>query len=197
MLIAISIAAGVIVAALLFRLLFKGFSDFINCLRFYFQPDIISLFRGELVQDFWASLRLGLWVGVSLIVTVATYVKVGQYFPGLKPAHSTISARSSSNQPKSASAPEESVEPEDEVEAALPAGAVQATQVQKVSNLPPGREAKVGDVVEISALKPAVALRRATVTSVDSQQITVRSSSDSYTIQWKDVAALKPATAAR
>ena len=197
MLIAISIAAGVIIAALLFRLFFKGFSDFIECLRFYFQPNIISLFRGELVDDFWGSLRLGVWVVLSLIVTVGTYVKVGQFFPGLKPENARISARSSYNQPKTASTPVESDEPEGEGETAVTASAVPVSQSRQVSNLPPGREAKVGDVVEISALKPAIALRRATVTSVDAEQITVRSSSDTYTIQWKDVAALKPSTAAR
>jgi hypothetical protein len=197
MLIAISIAAGVIMAALLFRLFFKGFSDFIECLRFYFQPNIISLFRGELVDDFWGSLRLGVWVVLSLIVTVGTYVKVGQFFPGLKPENARISARSSYNQPKTTSSAVESDEPDGEVETAVPASAIPVSQARQVSNLPPGREAKVGDVVEISALKPAIALRRATVTSVDAEQITVRSSSDSYTIQWKDVAALKPSTAAR
>ena len=197
MLIAISIAAGVIMAALLFRLFFKGFSDFIECLRFYFQPNIISLFRGDLVDDFWGSLRLGVWVVLSLIVTVGTYVKVGQFFPGLRPENAKISARSSYNQPKAASTPVESDESEGEGETAVTASAVPVNQARQVSNLPPGREAKVGDVVEISALKPAIALRRATVTSVDADQITVRSSSDTYTIQWKDVAALKPSTTAR
>src|SRR5947208_13386422 len=119
MLLAISIAAGVIIAAVLFRLFFKGFSDFINCLRFYFQPNIISLFRGELVEDFWGSLRLGVWMVLSLIVTVGTYVKVGHFFPGLKPENATISARSSYTQPKKASTPVESVEPDDEVESAV------------------------------------------------------------------------------
>src|SRR3954463_12953935 len=117
MLIAISIAAGVIIAALLFRLFFKGFSDFIECLRFYFQPNIISLFRGELVDDFWGSLRLGGWVGLSLLLPVGTYVKVGQFFPGLKPENARISARSSYNQPKTTSAVE-SDEPDGEVETA-------------------------------------------------------------------------------
>src|SRR3954471_13815591 len=138
MLIAISIAAGVIMAALLFRLFFQGLSDFIECLRFYFQPNIISLFRGELVDGFWGSLRLGVWVVLSLIVTVGTYVKVGQFFPGLKPENARISARSSYDQPKATSSAVESDEPDGEVETAVPASAIPVSQARQVSNLPPG-----------------------------------------------------------
>jgi len=52
---------------------------------------------------------------------------------------------------------------------------------------------KIGDTVEISALTPAIALRRATITSMNSEQLTVRSGFEDYTVRWKDVMKLKPA----
>jgi hypothetical protein len=50
---------------------------------------------------------------------------------------------------------------------------------------------KVGDVVEISALKPMIALRRATIFAMDNEQLTVRAGNDSYTVRWKDLTQLK------
>jgi hypothetical protein len=50
---------------------------------------------------------------------------------------------------------------------------------------------KVGDVVEISALKPMIAFRRAMITGMDNEQLTVRAGNDSYTVHWKDLTHLK------
>lgn len=43
---------------------FKDREDFYECIRFWLTPDLISLFRGECVDDWLAELRLGLWVSV-------------------------------------------------------------------------------------------------------------------------------------
>jgi hypothetical protein len=51
---------------------------------------------------------------------------------------------------------------------------------------------KAGDVVEISALKPMIALRRATITDMDNEQLTVRAGNDSYEVRWNDLTKLKP-----
>ena len=53
------------------------------------------------------------------------------------------------------------------------------------------RGVNVGDVVEISALKPMIALRRATITAMDNEQLTVRAGSDSYTVRWNDLTKLR------
>jgi hypothetical protein len=50
---------------------------------------------------------------------------------------------------------------------------------------------KVGDVVEISALKPMIAFHRAWITAMDDEQLTVRSGSDTYTVRWEDLTQLK------
>ena len=50
---------------------------------------------------------------------------------------------------------------------------------------------KVGDTVEISALKPVIAIRHAVITAMDTNQLTVRAGVDTFTVQWKDVAHLR------
>ena len=50
---------------------------------------------------------------------------------------------------------------------------------------------QIGEIVEISALKPVVALHRATITAMDGDQLTVRAGNDAYTVRWKDLTQLK------
>ena len=50
---------------------------------------------------------------------------------------------------------------------------------------------KVGDVVEISASKPMIALRHATITDMDNEQLTVRAGNDSYDVRWDELTKLK------
>jgi hypothetical protein len=50
---------------------------------------------------------------------------------------------------------------------------------------------KIGDIVEISALKPMIAFRHATITYMDNEQLTVHAGNDSYTVHWKDLTQLK------
>ena len=53
---------------------------------------------------------------------------------------------------------------------------------------------KVGDVVEISALKPMIVLNHATITAMDNEQLTVRAGNDTITVRWQDMMRLKAAT---
>lgn len=55
----------------------------------------------------------------------------------------------------------------------------------------------VGDTVDISALKPAIALRHAKLTAMDNDQLTVRAGEDIFTVRWQDVIHLKKTDAAK
>ena len=70
-------------------------------------------------------------------------------------------------------------------------------RANSVATAPPlaatSRGVKLGDSVQISATNPAVALRSAMITSLDDTQLTVRATSGSYTILWKDLTVLRPA----
>lgn len=201
MLIAISAIVAVITGALLFRVFFKDFADFVECLRFYFQPDFISLLRGEFLKDLWGSTKFAVWVAIPLIMGLVTFCAMAQWFPSLR-GHdiSHVSATEPADEPE---------EPEDAVTATNEQGnasvqrsakssaetnSVAATQTQ--GNVPwqaARYDVKIGDVVEISALKPAIALRHATITDMNNEQIIVSNGGDRFTVQWKNVTKLQNA----
>ena len=54
-----------IAAALLYMLMFKNWDDFLECIKFWLMPDIISMFRGKYWEDAWAELKLLLWLGIG------------------------------------------------------------------------------------------------------------------------------------
>lgn len=49
----------------------------------------------------------------------------------------------------------------------------------------------LGDIVDISAVTPPIALHRATLTAMDNDQLTVRDGHDTFTVHWPDLIQLK------
>ena len=60
--------SGVITAFLLFKVIFSGKDDFFDCVKFWFTPDIVSMFRGDYWDDHWAEFKLIIWLAVSFAV---------------------------------------------------------------------------------------------------------------------------------
>ena len=60
-----AIAAALLTAVLLYMLLFEDWDDFLECVKFWLMPDIISMFRGKYWEDAWAELKLYGWALVS------------------------------------------------------------------------------------------------------------------------------------
>jgi len=73
----VAVCVGFAAALLLFRAFFSGFSDFVDCLRFYFQPDWISAFRDEWVEDKWSTMKLFVWVCLSACAGMSFYGYTG------------------------------------------------------------------------------------------------------------------------
>lgn len=44
------------------RVFFRDWDEFRESVRFWMTPDLISAFRGQYVEDWWAEAKLGLWV---------------------------------------------------------------------------------------------------------------------------------------
>jgi hypothetical protein len=65
--------AGIGVLALLFKPIFGSLDEFLRCIKFWFTPDMISMFRGEWGEDWWAEMKLGFWVAAGGICGVATF----------------------------------------------------------------------------------------------------------------------------
>ncbi len=77
MALALVIIAGVVTLALLFKPFFGDKDHFFECVRFWFTPDLFSLFRGEYHQDWWAEMKLGAWLFLGGIVGFLVYTGVG------------------------------------------------------------------------------------------------------------------------
>ena len=80
MIIAASIVVGLLIAVLLFRSLFDGLEDLLECLKSYLTPDIFAVFRGELDEQWWAKAKLLLYVGLSAGSGVLTYFGLHKLF---------------------------------------------------------------------------------------------------------------------
>lgn len=76
MAIMLAILAGLVTAAMLFYLLFDDWEEWVECVKFCFTPDIISLFQGKWLEDSWAEIKILIWLGLSVAVGILTYVNV-------------------------------------------------------------------------------------------------------------------------
>lgn len=74
----VGVVAGISVLALLFKLFFGDVNGFWECIRFWFTPDIISLFRGEWHEDYWSELKLGCWIVAGVMSGLAAYTAVSR-----------------------------------------------------------------------------------------------------------------------
>ena len=69
----LAIVVGGGVATLLFKPFFGNRTEFFRCVKFWLMPDIVSLFRGEFMEDWWAESKLGFWIGASALSSFLTY----------------------------------------------------------------------------------------------------------------------------
>jgi hypothetical protein len=69
----LGIIAGIVVLVSLFKPFFDDLSGFLECVRFWFTPDIISMFRGEWGDDWLAELKLGVWLACGGATGYAVY----------------------------------------------------------------------------------------------------------------------------
>lgn len=61
----VGIITGLITLAILFRPFFNDKEDFIECVKFWFTPNILSAFRGKYSEDLWAELKLLVWLAMG------------------------------------------------------------------------------------------------------------------------------------
>lgn len=53
--------------------LFRTWEDFFEAIRYALIPDFLSLFTGELAEDWWAEIRLGILTAVSVAAVWGEY----------------------------------------------------------------------------------------------------------------------------
>ena len=69
----VAIGVSFLAALVVFRIFFSGLNDFIECVRFFLQPNWISAFRGEWAEDSWATAKLFVWFAFSAIPGIFYY----------------------------------------------------------------------------------------------------------------------------
>jgi hypothetical protein len=67
---------GIGTMVFLFKPFFGCSGGFLECLRYYFTPDVISLFRGQWGEDWWAETKLFVWVACGGVMGLAVYTAV-------------------------------------------------------------------------------------------------------------------------
>jgi len=69
----LGVLAGLAMAFVLFNILFETWDEFLECLKYWIKPDILSMIRGEYWEDNWAELKLVIWASGSVAVGVGVY----------------------------------------------------------------------------------------------------------------------------
>ena len=70
------IVTGLFVLVCLFKPVFGDADDFYDCVKFWLTPDIISFFRGEGVDDYWAEMKLFFWLAVGAATGYAVHALI-------------------------------------------------------------------------------------------------------------------------
>lgn len=78
-----AIAVGLLVARLLFPLFFDDGEEFYECICRSFTPGLLSLLRGELLDDLTKSIRLNLYFTVAGLAGVVTHHGITAAMTGL------------------------------------------------------------------------------------------------------------------
>jgi hypothetical protein len=58
-------------------MMFDGWEDLADCIGYWLTPDILSLFRGEWTDDWWAEVRLMVFVALVVGCTLAAFHLAG------------------------------------------------------------------------------------------------------------------------
>lgn len=74
---------GLLVAFLFFKPFFGDWSDFWECIKFCFTPDTVSLFRGEMAEDDWSTMKLLVWGALSVGTAILAFYQLPGWFPHL------------------------------------------------------------------------------------------------------------------
>jgi hypothetical protein len=169
MLFCISVAVALLMGVVLFRLFFSGFPDFVEG---FSRPNFCTL-------------KVVIWAALALVMGISAYYTLPRHFSQLAryrdPKASTAGATNAASTPTAVQARSTSGARTDSIAAPPPTDATL-------------HGFKLGDTVQISAIHPPIALRTAVITSINDTQLTVRATSGSYTILWKDLTGLKSAT---
>lgn len=62
------------------KLLFDDMDGFLDAVRFCFTPRLISFFRGEYWEDYFAGVKMSVLIGASSAIVAAEYALIVHFF---------------------------------------------------------------------------------------------------------------------
>jgi hypothetical protein len=71
---------GIVILALLFKPFFETKDRFIECVKYWFTPDVISIFKGNWGDDRDAELKLVIWLALGIGGGLITYYGLKSIF---------------------------------------------------------------------------------------------------------------------
>ncbi len=77
---AILLIVNIPVFWLLGWVVFREWDEFVECVRFWITPEIVSAFQGEYYDSFWGKMRLGLWAILCVASIGGEYYLLMKYF---------------------------------------------------------------------------------------------------------------------
>ena len=76
----LAVIAGLGVLVLLFKPFFGNADGFFECIKFWFTPEIFSLFFGKYFRDIFSEMKLGLWFFCGMITGIGVHVGLMKLF---------------------------------------------------------------------------------------------------------------------
>lgn len=80
MILGIAIACGICMLVLSYWVMFNDYDDFCECVSYALQPDIYSWYKGELGEDWWAEIRIYLWLAISAAAGYGAHFAISRIF---------------------------------------------------------------------------------------------------------------------
>lgn len=65
--------AAAVVLRYTFKFFFNDLQDFADCVKYWFTPDIVAIFRGEWDRQYWAEMRLFFWLLLAVLSGYGAY----------------------------------------------------------------------------------------------------------------------------
>ena len=64
----LGLVSGLATLLVTYKLFFRDMHELFDSIKFWLTPDIISLFRGEYLEDTWAEWKLIAWLGSGFVM---------------------------------------------------------------------------------------------------------------------------------
>src|SRR4051812_344942 len=74
---------GLCVGLCFFKPFFGDWSGFWECVKFWFTPDVVSMVRGQWEDDRWSTLKLFVWLGLTVGAAISAFYQLPSWLPNL------------------------------------------------------------------------------------------------------------------